>query len=207
MTAGVAEAIPLAPGQTREVGQVLARALHDDPNWLWILPDESRRAQVLTWFMEVWARYCRKYGVVHTTAGKVEGAALWIPPGKYPLSVVRLILAGMMLVPLKFGRAAFGRLMSGVNYETRLHKRDVPPRHWYLATLGVVPARQGRGIGSALIQPVLARADAEGLRCYVETEKERNVRFYRRHGFEVVVESDVPNGGPHMWTMKREPQG
>ena len=205
----IAAAEPVSPArsQMREVGEVLARALHDDPNWLWVLPHESRRAQVLPWFMEAWARYCHKYGVVHTTAGKVEGGALWIPPGKYPLSVVRLILAGMILVPLKLGRAAFGRLMSGVNYEARLHKRDVPRRHWYLATLGVDPPRQGQGIGGALIQPVLARADAEGLLCYVETEKERNVRFYRRHGFEVVVEDDLPRGGPRFWTMKRKPRG
>jgi len=54
---------------------------------------------------------------------------------------------------------------------------------------------------------VLARADAEGLLCYVETEKERNLPFYRRHGFEVVVEDDMPNGGPHFWTMRREPRG
>ncbi|UCH86326.1 MAG: GNAT family N-acetyltransferase [Dehalococcoidia bacterium] len=207
MTAATVETVPPAPSQMREVGEVLARALHDDPHWLWILPDESRRTQVLPWFMKACARYCQKHGVVHTTAGKVEGAALWIPPGKYPPSVVGMILAGMILVPVKFGRAALGRLMSGVNYAVRLHKRDAPRRHWYLSTLGVEPPRQGQGIGSALIQPVLARADAEGLVCYVETEKERNVRFYRRHGFEVVVESDVPNGGPHMWTMRREPQG
>jgi ribosomal protein S18 acetylase RimI-like enzyme len=176
-----------------EAGEVLARAFQDDPHWSWVLPHESRRAQVLPWFMGVWARYCQKYGEVHTTAGKVEGAALWIPPGKYPPSVVGMILGGMMLVPLKFGRAAVGRLRSGANYMARLHKRDVPP--------------QGRGIGGALIQPVLARADAEGLLCYVETERERNLLFYRRHGFEVVVEDDMPNGGPHFWTMKREPQG
>jgi len=207
MTAAAAEAVPLAPGQTREVGEVLARALHDDPHWSWILPDDSRRAQVLPWFMGVCARYCHKHGEVHTTAGKVEGGALWIPPGKYPPSVVGMILAGMMLVPLKFGRAAFGRLISGANYAVRLHKRDVPRRHWYLSTLGVEPPRQGQGIGGALIQPVLARADAEGLLCYVETEKERNLPFYRRHGFEVVVEDDMPNGGPHFWTMRREPRG
>jgi ribosomal protein S18 acetylase RimI-like enzyme len=207
MTAAMAEGVPLAPGQMREVGEVLARALDDDPHWLWILPDGSRRAQVLPWFMEASARYCHKHGEVHTTAGKVEGGALWIPPGKYPPSVVGMILAGMMLVPLKFGRSAFGRLISSANYAVRLHKRDVPRRHWYLSTLGVAPPRQGQGIGGALIQPVLARADAESLLCYVETEKERNLPFYRRHGFEVVVEDDMPNGGPHFWTMRREPRG
>jgi ribosomal protein S18 acetylase RimI-like enzyme len=117
-----------------------------------------------------------------------------------------MLLGGMMLVPLKFGPAAFGRLMSSIVHYDRLHKRDVPPRHWYLATLGVDPPRQGQGIGGALLRPVLAQADGEGLFCYLETEKEENVRFYRRHGFEVAAEHDLPNGGPHFWTMKRKPQ-
>ena len=197
----------LAPNQIREAGEVLARAFHDDPYWSWVLPDECKRAQVLPWFMEVWVRCCHKYGQVHTTADNVAGVAAWMPPGKFPASLVTMMLAGMVFVPLKFGPAAFGRLMSSTNYVERLHKRDVPLRHWYLPTLGVDPPRQGQGVGSALIQPVLSRADAEGLLCYLETETAGNVAFYERHGFEVVVEDDMPDGGPHFWTMKREPQG
>ena len=199
------EPVPLVPNQMRDAGEVLARAFHHDPHWSWVLPCEPRRAQVMPWFMESWAKYCRKYGEAYTTAGKVEGAALWIPPGKYPLSAARMMLGGMMFVPLKFGPAAFGRLMSSLSYYDRLHKRDVPPHHWYLSTLGVDPPRQGQGIGGALLRPVLARADAEALLCYLETEKEENVRFYRWHGFEVAVEDDLPKGGPHFWTMKKKP--
>jgi GNAT superfamily N-acetyltransferase len=206
MTAAT-EPIQLAPSQIRDAGGVLGRAFQDDPYWSWVVPLDSRRAEVLPWFMEVLARYCHKYGEANTTAGKVEGAALWISPGKYPPSTVRMMLAGMMFVPLKFGRAALSRLIRSLGYYEQLHKRGVPGHHWYLPTLGVDPPRQGRGIGSALIQPVLGRADAEGLPCYLETEKERNLPFYRRHGFEVVVKDDLPNGGPHFWTMKREPQG
>jgi GNAT superfamily N-acetyltransferase len=202
-----AEVVQLSRTQVRHAGEVLARAFHEDPIWLWVQPDESRRARLLLWFMEAWVRYCHKHGEVQLTAGKVEGVAVWIPPGKFPLSVVGIILAGWILAPLKFGPAAFGRFTSGMNYLERLHKRDVPPRHWYLATLGVDPPRQGQGVGGALIQPVLARADADGLSCYLETEREINVTFYKRHGFEVVVEVDLPRGGPHIWTMRREPRG
>ena len=63
--------------------------------------------------------------------------------------------------------------------------------------------KQGQGVGSSLVAPMLARADAEGLPCYLETMKERNVAFYEKHGFQVVVEDDLPKGGPHFWTMKR----
>lgn len=50
-------------------------------------------------------------------------------------------------------------------------------------------------------------ADADGLPCYLETMKERNVVFYEKHGFQVVVGDDLPKGGPHFWTMKRPAKG
>jgi ribosomal protein S18 acetylase RimI-like enzyme len=201
------EVVQLPQAQIKEAGEVLARAFHDDPYWLWVLPDESKRARALPWFMKVWTKYCQKHGEAYTVADKVEGAALWLPPGKYPMSVAGTMQAGMFLAPLKFGPGAFGRFMSSLNYLEELHKRDVPPRHWYLATLGVDPPRQGQGVGGTLMQPVLARSDADGLPCYLETETEINVGFYNRHGFEVIVEVDLPKDGPHIWTMKREPVG
>jgi len=78
--------------------------------------------------------------------------------------------------------------------------------HWYLATLGTAVELQGQGVGSALMQPVLEHCDAEGLPAYLESSKERNVPFYRRHGFEVVKEVPLPGGGPKLWTMWREPR-
>jgi ribosomal protein S18 acetylase RimI-like enzyme len=78
--------------------------------------------------------------------------------------------------------------------------------HWYLATLGTAVEMQGRGVGSALLRPVLSHCDAAGLPCYLESSKERNVPFYRRHGFEVVHELKLPDDGPPIWTMWREPR-
>jgi ribosomal protein S18 acetylase RimI-like enzyme len=77
--------------------------------------------------------------------------------------------------------------------------------HWYLWGLGVEPSRQGQGIGGMLIQPVLARADASGLPCYLETMNEKNVPFYEKHGFKIVSDAEVPRHGLRVWAMLREP--
>jgi hypothetical protein len=52
---------------------------------------------------------------------------------------------------------------------------------------------------------MLARADHERIPCYLETFLARNVPFYQRHGFKVVVEGTVPESGLAFWTMRREP--
>ena len=84
---------------------------------------------------------------------------------------------------------------------SRHHLREP---HYYLAALGTDPSHQRKGIGSALIQPVLDRCDRESLPAYLESSKRTNIPFYERHGFEVVEELEVP-GGPKLWPMVRRP--
>jgi ribosomal protein S18 acetylase RimI-like enzyme len=190
--------------QQQIAAEVLARAFSDDPLMEYLLPDEDKRRHVLPWFFEKGVKYGQLYGEVYTTPDNVDGAALWLPPNDFTMTPFRMLRVGMLAAPFKFGLSTFSRFMSVMNYTEHLHKRDVPPDHWYLFLLGVEPERQGQGIGGRLIAPVIARADAQGLPCYLETSKERNVPFYQKHGFEVVVEGDLPKGGPHFWTMKRE---
>jgi ribosomal protein S18 acetylase RimI-like enzyme len=74
--------------------------------------------------------------------------------------------------------------------------------HWYLAVLSVEPCRQRRGYGTALIRPGLERCDADGIGAYLETQRASNVPFYRRFGFEVTRQIEIP-GGPPIWLMWR----
>jgi ribosomal protein S18 acetylase RimI-like enzyme len=52
--------------------------------------------------------------------------------------------------------------------------------------LGVDPARQGLGLGSAMLKAGLARVDADHLPAYLESSNPRNVPLYERFGFEVM---------------------
>jgi ribosomal protein S18 acetylase RimI-like enzyme len=84
------------------------------------------------------------------------------------------------------------------------HHPDDP--HFYLLALGVEPELQGRSIGTQLMRPVLERCDRERIPAYLESSKQRNVPLYERNGFRVQRTVDLPNGGPRVWLMWREPQ-
>ena len=195
--------VRLESGQVEDAGKMLGRAFFDNPMSLFLLPDAGARSRPLTWMFDRTARYGHLFGEVYTTADVVDGAAIWLPPDSPPMTRENIAAAGMMEMPQQMGAEPFERLMRMKSHFDELRQRDAPEPHWYLWTLGVDPPRQGKGVGSALLQPVLSRADREGLPCYLEADKAKNVPFYQRHGFEVVEESDLPGGGMHYWTMKR----
>lgn len=67
----------------------------------------------------------------------------------------------------------------------------------------VDPSLHGRGIGTALVEHGLARVDAEGGPCYLETSKERNVPYWKRFGFEVAFQDSVGKDSVAYWGMIR----
>ena len=67
------------------------------------------------------------------------------------------------------------------------------------------PERQGRGLGTALLQPVLERCDRDKVPAYLEATTPRNLACYQRNGFEVTQEFALPDGPP-MWPMWRTPR-
>jgi GNAT superfamily N-acetyltransferase len=127
-------------------------------------------------------------------------AAFWVPPGGYVPD--RDALAAMAPIIEILGDAN-ERFRAAEELMRRHRPADV---HFYLQGLGTDPPRQGLGLGVAVLQPVLARCDRDGLPAYLETTKARNVGFYERRGFTVVGEANIPLGGPPMWFMLREPR-
>jgi GNAT superfamily N-acetyltransferase len=186
---------------TRPLAEALARAFDDDPVMNFIIPDQARRRRRLPMLFRVELQYLHlPLGEVYTTAD-VSAGALWAPPDQWrtPPSVVLRTLPRLII-------ALGGRLplsLRAIGEVERLHPRE---SHWYLAVLGTEPAWQGKGVGSALLAPVLQRCDREGRPAYLESSKESNLAFYRRHGFEVTGTIDLPGGGPRVWTMWREPR-
>jgi ribosomal protein S18 acetylase RimI-like enzyme len=184
-----------------EASDVLARAFHDDPAWVWILPDDSRRSDVLPWLFRV--GFDVTAADVWATTGHLRGAARWLPPGRAPMRVAPTLRA-LVATPFRLG-AATGRFLAYGRAVETLRARIAPGPHWYLAGIGVDPSEQHRGIGSALLGPGLEGAAHDRLPCVLLTNNEHNLSFYGSHGFEVVDEAPTPEDGPHAWAMVRSP--
>lgn len=185
----------------RPLAVALARAFEDDPVMNWLLPGPRARRRRLPGLFELELRCLHlPRDEVYTTAD-ISGAALWAPPDRWRTPPWSLLRAGPRLVWTL--RSQLRRAVRSVSALERLHPSE---SHWYLTLVGTEPTRQGRGVGSALLAPVLQRCDRDGTPAYLESSKESNLAFYRRLGFEAIDAVELPGGGPRVWPMWREPR-
>lgn len=195
--------VRIGEGQSERVAELLARAFQDDPLMVAALPDAARRARSLPRLIGLNVRYAVRYGEVYATPG-MEGAAVWLPPGRTSTSVGRMLRVGALTAPLTVNWAALRRLAALEVQTNRLHRHCAPMPHWYLSQIGVEPVLWGHGFAGKLLAPMLARMDAEGLPCYLETATARNVALYQHFGFTAVAEREL-GGGLRVWAMLRLP--
>jgi len=193
--------------EIRETTTMLARAFDDSPLMVHCIPSDRRRPSILRSFFGAAIRDALPFGTVYAARNgeRILGAAVWLPPGGYPPSTMRQLR--QMTGTLKLGPLAPRAIQPSLRYLRATEHAHPEETHWYLGVLGVDPELQGRGLGGKLLQPVLERADTEGLPVYLETDKERNLAFYARFRFEL-VETMYPDGpaAPAEWTMWRDPR-
>ncbi len=91
------------------------------------------------------------------------------------------------------GLRGTGRLLGPFGAWSKLDPRAP---HWHLGPVGIEREWQGKGIGSLLMREFCRRVDGEKAAAWLETDKKINVRFYQKHGFEVMFEQPV-NGTPN----------
>jgi GNAT superfamily N-acetyltransferase len=187
-------------GDVDAAAAALISAFADDPVMCHLFRKDGTRARKLRALFVGEMRRSFTHGALHTTAdGTPKGAAIWMAPNKWKSGGLELL--GQ--IPLLFSLGLdTPRALGVLGKMEKIHPTEP---HWYLGVLGTAKEHQGKGVGSALLQPILAKCDEEGIPAYLESSKEQNIPFYKRHGFEVTTEIRLKDG-PSMWPMWREPR-
>jgi ribosomal protein S18 acetylase RimI-like enzyme len=161
---------------------------------------DKRRTERATALMDWFVLAAMSHRHVYTTDDK-SGVALWVPPDTWKFG-----LSEQLSTLVDFARVTGVRHLPSriIGIQTLEQKHPKEP-HYYLPMIGTDPLFRGKGIGSALLQPILRTCDVEGIPAYLENTNEQNLPFYERHGFQVTEIFQFPFQGPKMWMMWREP--
>ena len=210
--AGVKGTLPSASvarlrvSQTEALATMLSRSFQNEPNFVYLIPDEQARRISLRWFFQMAAiPASRLFGEICTT-NQIDGASLWIRTGT-GFTFERMIRNATRRIPLKLDLPALRRSINlGAQVEKARH-RLVRGQHWYLLALGVETSIDRCTLSGLLTGPLLlSRADSERIPCYVEIFDERDLSFYENLGFRVEGAGGNAQGGPSFWAMIRAPK-
>ncbi|HWV24834.1 MAG TPA: GNAT family N-acetyltransferase [Thermomicrobiales bacterium] len=193
---------PISKADLVQVVGVLSRGMRDNPLHIAAFGDEpterERRLRQMFSLTSKRPGYLGTVSVARQADGTIVGVCGAMPPGKcLPNPVERVLMLPLML-PLGVGNAR-----RVVRWMGTWADHDPDTRHWHVGPLAVDAHLQGQGIGSMLMQDFCRRMDAAGEQAYLETDKEANIRFYQKFGFEVIQKGPVL-GVPH-WYMLRKP--
>ncbi|MFI5760243.1 GNAT family N-acetyltransferase [Streptomyces sp. NPDC051563] len=190
------------PSDRDAVARLLDEAFRSDPVSSWVFPDPEHRAAVHGKFLGVFVDVALAEGRIDYAADG-SAAALWL----------RIPAADPEAEPVEDEIPARMRAVADPDNErcelVGLLTGEVHPtaeEHEYLLMIAVAPGRQGEGLGTELIRPVLERCDREGVPAYLEASSERSKALYERLGWQFTGEAVRLPDGPLMWPMWRKPR-
>jgi ribosomal protein S18 acetylase RimI-like enzyme len=187
-----------------EVAVLGCRSFYDDPFFVHLSGESMLRARGLTLYMRSHMIALGESAVAtgaRNPDGILVGICVWQRPGTHPLPVGNQVreMGGSVRALIPRPKS----LVKGLRYTLAIEKARPKDEHWYLSLLAVDPMAWRQGIGTALLEPSLATIDEDGLPCYLETQKEANLAYYRRFGFEETERLTPSRGGPPLFTMTR----
>jgi ribosomal protein S18 acetylase RimI-like enzyme len=181
---------------------VLVRAFEDDPPMRYVLRGGAHREKSFrAFFRHALTRLTLPHEEVYTDEART-GVALWAPPGKWKQRWHEH-LRDFFTWGQTIGWSRLPEVLEATKGVVAAHPSEP---HYYLLAIGVDPSVQGRGLGRALMAPVLERCDREKVPAYLEASKLSNVPWYERAGFVLQKELSFGEGKPSLFAMWRKPQ-
>lgn len=174
----------------------LVLAFSADPAVRWMYPHPQQYLTSFPNFIRAFAGKAFQYQTAYYVEG-CAGAALWLPPNVSP-DDDELVALLQRTVSQQVQEEVFAVFEQMSQY----HPHEP---HWYLPLIGIEPAQQRKGYGSALMKNALVQCDREHALAYLESSNPANIPFYEQHGFELLGKIQVANS-PAIFPMVRYPQ-
>ena len=179
-----------------ELTRIITSAFSNDPIMNWAFGSNQ---PIQTVFREMINGCYLKNGFAHIIDG--AAATLWLSSGEIP----KLPFPGEMRIAFDVLRAGgFNAVRRGLAFNSAVERSHPRSDHYYLFAVGVLPSKQGQGLGRQIISDGLALADKERAPVYLENSRAENLPLYRSLGFRERGNIKLPIGAPPLIPMWRE---
>jgi ribosomal protein S18 acetylase RimI-like enzyme len=168
------------------VVDILSRSFDDNKSVNYVVKQDGRRRDRIRGLMDYSFKVCNAFGEVWMSDDEQACALVLYPDRKR--STLDAILWDAKLALSVIGLTRVGQVLSREARIKSFHPKD---RFCYLWFIGVPPEQQGTGKGSKLLDEVIRESEKDGRAIYLETSVERNIPWYKKHGFEIFQTLDL----------------
>ncbi|OLY90668.1 GNAT family N-acetyltransferase [Cnuella takakiae] len=157
---------------------LLSKAFHDNQSVNYIIQQDERRLLRIQALMDYSFELCFRYGAVLWSEQRDACALLLFPDRKK--TSLQSVLLDLQLAVKSIGVRNIRKVLQREAYIKSQHPGEAFAYLWFI---GVEPARQGQGCGSALVEALITWCARQGRNIYLETSTPRNLPFYQKMGF------------------------
>ncbi|SDF26793.1 Acetyltransferase (GNAT) family protein [Mucilaginibacter pineti] len=175
---------------------LLTQAFKDNRSVNYVIGHNKYTTIRLYALMEYSFDMCFNFGEVYLSDNRAACALLLPPKSK------RTNLCSVWLdIKLIFHAIGIGRIGIALKRESAIKELQYKGDIQYLWFIGVDPAHQHKGLGTILLNEILAKSDQEGRPVCLETSTLKNLPWYENFGFEIYGKLDL---GYELYFLKRD---
>ncbi|TKB99153.1 GNAT family N-acetyltransferase [Pedobacter cryophilus] len=175
---------------------ILTKSFDTNKSVNYIVKQDQKRIARIRSLMDYSFEMCYHYGDVYLTNDK-KGCALVLYPHKKESSL-KSILLDVKLILRCIGIENIGKAMKRESAIKQLQPK-IPM--YYLWFIGVDAKHQNNGIGSQLLEFVIADSEEKQLPVFLETSTLKNLPWYQKFGFKIYNELQLSY---KLFFLKRE---
>jgi GNAT superfamily N-acetyltransferase len=180
------------------IADILLVSFRNDPHVTWLL-EESRNKFKLKILIDYVVHQTLRRGEIYLSDGN-NAVALWDFERKERMSF-HYIWRNLSFL-FQIGIKSVVRI---VKSEALVYNNfGKYQRYCHLYMIGVLPEEQGKGLASALMNPMMQRMKEKSIPVFLETANLRNVDIYKKKGFKIIKTKTI--GDRNLFLMSTESQ-
>ena len=181
--------------------EILSECFEKNKSVNWIVKQDSKRKERIKDLMNYSFEACIETGQIYITEDLTGAIICSNSDDKLPI-LEEAYLTFQFVVKVT-GIEGIGKTLRREKYINSFHPKD--EEFIYIWFIGLKKSEQGRGVGSAMLQEVINQSNNEKKAIYLETSNEQNLKFYKKHGFEVYHISPEDMFGFDLYFLRRLP--
>lgn len=186
----------------KRFAHVAVQAFLDDESSKFLFSSKLTYKALYDYYLVMYKAVFRKM-YMFAESENIDGFIILSPIQNSELTFWDFVKEGGLKVILSQG---LGLVFRSLAYEKNcisIRKKLTSADTWYIFQFGVCPEKQGMGLGSKLMKPVLQWLDSQKMACYLETQKRANIDIYNHFGFCLKSTDTLPKKDICQFAMLR----